>query len=81
MCQRACVIVFMQAFILEICLHYDTCTTRQVFLQFDRNGNGYLDAAEFEEAIGSSGIVLNSKEKVILMMMADEDGNGQISYG
>ena len=50
-------------------------------MQFDRNGNGYLDTAEFEEAIGSSGIVLNSKEKVILMMMADEDGNGQISYG
>jgi Ca2+-binding EF-hand superfamily protein len=58
-----------------------TCTTRQVFLQFDRNGNGYLDATEFEKAIDSSGIVLNSKEKVILMMMADEDSNRQISYG
>jgi hypothetical protein len=52
-----------------------------MFLQFDRNGNGYLDATEFEEAIDSSGIVLNSKEKVILMMMADEDSNRQISYG
>jgi len=72
---------FMHAFILEICRHYNTSTTRQVFLHFDRNGNGYLDATEFEEAIDSSGIVLNSKEKVILMMMADEDGNGQISYG
>ncbi len=81
MCQCACVILFIHAFILEICLHYNTCTTRQMFLQFDRNGNGYLDATEFEEAIDSSGIVLNSKEKVILMMMADEDSNRQISYG
>ena len=81
MCQCACVMFFMHTFILEICRHYNTCTTRQVFLQFDRNGNGYLDATEFEEAIDSSGIVLNSKEKVILMMMADEDSNRQISYG
>ena len=46
-----------------------------------QNENGYLEPAEFEEAISSSGIVFSDKEKMMLYLAADEDGNGQISYG
>lgn len=54
---------------------------QQIFVQFDKNANGYLEPEEFEEAINSSGIELSDKEKLMLYFASDEDGNGQISYG
>jgi len=54
---------------------------KNVFITYDKNENGFLEPAEFEEAINSSGIEFSEKEKMMLYLASDEDGNGQISYG
>ena len=54
---------------------------QQVFIEHDKNENGSLDPQEFEEAITSSGIQFSPKEKMMLLLAADENEDGDISYG
>ena len=53
----------------------------QVFVEYDKNENGLLDPQEFEEAITSSGIQFSPKEKMMMLLAADENEDGDISYG
>jgi len=52
-----------------------------VFVACDTNKDGYLDMDEFEEAISTSGLVFSDREKLMLKLAADENGDGMVSYG
>ena len=47
---------------------------REVFKEIDTDGNGKIDEAELQSAMGSLGVKLSKKEVVAMMMEADEDG-------
>jgi len=46
----------------------------------DYNGNGKLDASEFEQALAAYGIFVKKVELQALMKYYDIDGDGNITY-
>ena len=53
---------------------------REAFRVFDRDGNGFLDAAELRNALARNGEPLTAKELDELFQNADIDGDGKINY-
>ncbi|KAI4326564.1 hypothetical protein MLD38_031866 [Melastoma candidum] len=51
-----------------------------MFRSFDRDGNGYITAAELAGAMAKMGQPLTYKELREMIMEADEDGDGVISF-
>ncbi|KAL5723489.1 putative calcium-binding protein cml16 [Ranunculus cassubicifolius] len=53
----------------------------EVFQSFDRDGNGYITAAELAGSMAKMGHPLTYKELTEMMREADMDGDGVISFG
>lgn len=53
---------------------------REAFRVFDRNGNGYISAAELRHVLTSIGDKLTEDEADEMIREADVDGDGQINY-
>uniref|UniRef100_A0A7S0QZZ8 EF-hand domain-containing protein n=1 Tax=Pyramimonas obovata TaxID=1411642 RepID=A0A7S0QZZ8_9CHLO len=51
-----------------------------LFMQFDADGNGFLDRKEFKAVMKSAKLGLSNKDIRKVMAEADEDGNGNIEY-
>eukprot|EP00440_Ansanella_granifera_P073831 gb/GFBE01080110.1/.p1 GENE.gb/GFBE01080110.1/~~gb/GFBE01080110.1/.p1 ORF type:complete len:459 (+),score=99.76 gb/GFBE01080110.1/:1-1377(+) len=52
----------------------------QAFRQFDRDGNGFVSAAQLRHVMTEMGQKLTDEEVDSLIRQADVDGNGQINY-
>ncbi|KAJ4951295.1 hypothetical protein NE237_028127 [Protea cynaroides] len=53
---------------------------RQLFRMFDRDGNGYITAAELAHSMAKLGHALTAKELTGMIKEADTDGDGRISF-
>lgn len=53
---------------------------RAIFRLFDRDGNGYITAAELAHSMARLGHALTVKELTGMIKEADTDGDGQISF-
>lgn len=51
-----------------------------LFRAFDRDGNGFITAAELAHSMARLGHALTAKELTEMIKEADTDGDGQISY-
>ena len=47
---------------------------------FDRNGDGFISAAEMKHVMANLGEMLTDEEVAEMIAAADIDGDGQISY-
>ncbi|KAM7464401.1 hypothetical protein LguiA_032522 [Lonicera macranthoides] len=62
----------------EVLLNHDQLM--EVFRSFDRDGNGYITAAELAGQMAKMGRPLNYKELSDMMREADANGDGVISF-
>ncbi|XP_061353313.1 probable calcium-binding protein CML11 [Gastrolobium bilobum] len=53
---------------------------RQLFRIFDRDGNGFITAAELAHSMARLGHALTAEELTGMIKEADTDGDGRISY-
>ena len=53
---------------------------RQAFKVFDKDGNGYISAAELRHVMATLGEKLTDYEVDQMIREADVDGDGQLSY-
>uniref|UniRef100_A0A7C8ZVC6 2-alkenal reductase (NAD(P)(+)) n=1 Tax=Opuntia streptacantha TaxID=393608 RepID=A0A7C8ZVC6_OPUST len=53
---------------------------RQLFKMFDRDGNGYITAAELAHSMAKLGHALTAEELTGMIKEADTDGDGCISF-
>ena len=53
---------------------------KNVFLDFDKDGNGYLEKKEFENALKEMGLKFNETESSDIFIKIDSDGNGKIMF-
>ncbi|KAJ8555169.1 hypothetical protein K7X08_012665 [Anisodus acutangulus] len=53
---------------------------KQLFKMFDRDGNGYITAAELAHSMAKLGHALSVEELTGMIREADTDGDGRISY-
>ena len=53
---------------------------REAFKVFDKDGNGYISAAELRHVMTSLGEKLTDAEVDAMMKEADADGDGQVDY-
>lgn len=53
---------------------------RRIFKMFDRDGNGFITAAELAHSMARLGHALTAEELTGMMKEADMDGDGQISF-
>ncbi|ABO97277.1 predicted protein, partial [Ostreococcus lucimarinus CCE9901] len=53
---------------------------RQAFREFDLDRNGYVGAAEIAHVLASMGEKVTDDEIDEMILMADTDGDGQISF-
>ena len=53
---------------------------KNVFLDFDKDGNGYLEKKEFEMALKEMGLKFNESEISDIFIKIDSDGNGKIMF-
>ncbi|XP_042504557.1 probable calcium-binding protein CML11 [Macadamia integrifolia] len=59
---------------------YNEEQLRQLFQVFDRDGNGYITAAELAHSMAKLGHALTAKELTGMINEADTDGDGRISF-
>lgn len=59
---------------------YNEEQLRQLFRMFDRDGNGYISAAELAHSMAKLGHALTAKELTGMIKEADTDGDGRISF-
>ena len=53
---------------------------REAFRVFDKDGNGYISAAELRHVMTSLGEKLTEEEVEEMIIEADTDGDGQLNY-
>ncbi|XP_008800092.1 probable calcium-binding protein CML18 [Phoenix dactylifera] len=53
---------------------------RQLFKMFDRDGNGFITAAELAHSMAKLGHALTAEELTGMIKEADTDGDGRISF-
>ncbi|CAI0418686.1 unnamed protein product [Linum tenue] len=53
---------------------------KQLFRMFDRDGNGYITAAELAHSMAKLGHKLTAEELTGMIREADTDGDGRISF-
>ncbi|XP_064600753.1 calmodulin-like [Liolophura sinensis] len=53
---------------------------REAFRVFDKDGNGFVSAAEIKQAMVRLGESVNDEDVDTMIREADEDGDGHISY-
>ncbi|KAA3456354.1 hypothetical protein ERO13_A03G000039v2 [Gossypium hirsutum] len=53
---------------------------KQLFKMFDRDGNGYITAAELAHSMAKLGHALTAEELTGMIKEADTDGDGMISF-
>ena len=53
---------------------------REAFKVFDKDGNGYISAAELRHVMTNLGEKMNDDEVDEMIREADVDGDGQINY-
>ncbi len=53
---------------------------REAFKVFDKDGNGFISAAELRHVMTSLGEKLSDEEVDAMMKEADADGDGQVDY-
>lgn len=53
---------------------------RQLFRMFDRDGNGFITAAELAHSMAKLGHALTAEELTGMIREADTDGDGRISF-
>ncbi|OWM64164.1 probable calcium-binding protein CML18 [Punica granatum] len=53
---------------------------RRIFKMFDRDGNGFITAAELAHSMARLGHALTAEELTGMIREADKDGDGQISF-
>lgn len=53
---------------------------RQLFRLFDRDGNGYITAAELAHSMAKLGHALTAEELTGMIREADTDGDGRINF-
>ncbi|GMI95593.1 hypothetical protein like AT1G32250 [Hibiscus trionum] len=53
---------------------------KQLFRMFDRDGNGYITAAELAHSMAKLGLALTAQELTEMIEEADTDGDGRISF-
>ena len=53
---------------------------RQAFREFDLDRNGYVGAAEIAHVLSSMGEKVTDDEIDEMILMADTDGDGQVSF-
>lgn len=61
-------------------LPYTEEQLKTLFRTFDRDGNGFITAAELAHSMARLGHALTAKELNEMIQEADTDGDGQISY-
>ncbi|GMI63885.1 hypothetical protein like AT1G32250 [Hibiscus trionum] len=59
---------------------YSEQQLRQLFKMFDRDGNGYITAAELAHSMAKLGHALSAEELTGMIKEADTDGDGMISF-
>ncbi|GMJ16050.1 hypothetical protein like AT1G32250 [Hibiscus trionum] len=61
-------------------LPYNEEQLKQLFKMFDRDGNGYITAAELAHSMAKLGHALTVEELTGMIKEADTDGDGMISF-
>lgn len=59
---------------------YSEAQLRQLFRMFDRDGNGFITAAELAHSMAKLGHALTAEELTGMIREADTDGDGRISF-
>lgn len=59
---------------------YTETQLRQLFRMFDRDGNGFITAAELAHSMAKLGHALTAEELTGMIREADSDGDGRISF-
>ena len=58
--------------------NYDTMTAEEVFAEFDTDGSGAIDWAEFKAMLPQLGVAMNEAKALKYFNMCDTDGGGDI---
>ena len=53
---------------------------RRVFLEYDTDGGGSIDAAELKAALDATDMVVTEEEVLELLKQYDPDGSGDIGF-
>ncbi|XP_038597257.1 calmodulin-A-like [Tachyglossus aculeatus] len=53
---------------------------REAFRMFDKDGNGYVSAAELRQVLATLGETLTDEEVDEMIQVADTDGDGKVNY-
>lgn len=65
---------------LRIIIATSTKSLKEIFDEFDEDGNGYVTLVEFRNAIRKLGLGITSREIDQLMARIDTNGDGKIDY-